>query len=135
MKKFLSIISILIIMLTTSACNPENKPSIIFNQRPITVENVRDMSSVFKPGTRIYYLILMPQVQHSRILDIQIIKKGAQEYLGYSSYMSRTIRLKNEEQKYFTDYMVINETGAFIMRVYSKDNPTKILTQAEFYVR
>ena len=123
------------IMLITSACNPENKPAIIFNQHPITVQNVRDMSSVFKPGTRIYYFILMPQIQHSRLLDIQIIKKGSREYLGYSDYMSRTIRLKDEEQKYFTDYMVINETGAFIMRVYSKDNPTKVLTQAEFYVR
>ena len=118
----------------TTGCNTD-KPAIIFNQRPITAENVMDMSTVFPVNTRIYYLILMPQIQNSRILDIQIIKKGSAEYLGYSQFMTRTIRLKNEEKKYYTDYIVISEKGAYIMKVYSKDNPQKVYTQAEFFVR
>ena len=77
----------------------------------------------------------MPKIQNSRILTIQIIKKGSAEYLGYSSYMTRTIRLKDEEQKYYTDYFVVNEKGAYIMKVYSNDNPQKVLTQAQFFVR
>ena len=77
----------------------------------------------------------MPQPQVSRILDIQVIQKGKQEYLGYSLYMTRTIKLRDEEQKYYTDYFVINERGAYIMKVYSRDNPQKVLTQAEFYVK
>lgn len=116
-----------------TACTP--KASILFNQRPITKNNVMDYSSVFQRGTRIYYLILMPEKQYSRYLNIQIIKKGSAEYLGYSLYMTRSIHLKDEEEKYFTDYIVINESGNYIMKVYSKDKPTIPLTQAEFYVK
>ena len=49
--------------------------------------------------------------------------------------MTRTIRLKDEEKKYYTDYFVINEKGAYIMKVYSNDNPQKVLTQAQFFVK
>jgi len=133
MKKIFVYLFLLILMLSTTACS--QKAGILFNQRPITKENVLDYSSCFKPGSRIYYLIIMPEVQRSRILNMQIIKKGSKEYLGYNLYMTRTIRLKNEEEKYFTDYIVVNDTGAYIMKIYSKDNPTKVLTQAEFYVK
>ena len=135
MKKIILLLTLLMMMFTVSACDYPDKPAILFNQRPITKENVMDMSSEFAPNTRIYYLILMPQVQNSRFLDIQIIKKGSNEYLGYSLYMTRTIRLKDEEQKYYTDYFVLSEKGAYIMKVFSHDNPAKVYTQAEFYVK
>ena len=134
MKKLIFTFFILTIIFFSAACT-EDKPGILFNQKPITVQNVTDISTVFAPGTRIYYLILMPQIQNSRILTIQIIKKGSAEYLGYSLYMTRTIRLKDEEKKYYTDYFVINEKGAYIMKVYSNDNPQKVLTQAQFFVK
>lgn len=133
MKKFLLLSLSLFIFLGLTACTP--KASILFNRHPITKNNVMDYSSVFQKGTRIYYLILMPEKQYSRYLNIQIIKKGSAEYLGYSLYMTRSVRLKDEEEKYFTDYIVINESGNYIMKVYSKDKPTTPLTQAEFYVK
>lgn len=133
MKKFLLLSLSLFILLGLTACTP--KASILFNRHPITKNNVMDYSSVFQKGTRIYYLILMPKKQYSRYLNIQIIKKGSAEYLGYSLYMTRSVRLKDEEEKYFTDYIVINESGNYIMKVYSKDKPTVPLTQAEFYVK
>lgn len=133
MKKFLLLSLSLFIFLGLTACTP--KAYILFNQRPITQNNVMDYSSVFQKGTRIYYLILMPEKQYSRYLNIQIIQKGSAEYLGYSLYMTRSVRLKDEEEKYFTDYIVINESGNYIMKVYSKDKPTVPLTQAEFYVK
>lgn len=135
MKKIILSLLILMTMFFLTGCSRADKPAIIFNQHPITTQNVMDMSSAFPPNTRIYYLILMPQPQVSRILDIQVIQKGKQEYLGYSLYMTRTIKLRDEEQKYYTDYFVINERGAYIMKVYSRDNPQKVLTQAEFYVK
>lgn len=133
MKKFLLLSLSLFVILGLTACTP--KASILFNRHPITKNNVMDYSSVFQKGTRIYYLILMPEKQYSRYLNIQIIKKGSAEYLGYSLYMTRSVRLKDEEEKYFTDYIVINESGNYIMKVYSKDKPTVPLTQAEFYVK
>lgn len=133
MKNFWVFLVSVIVMFSTTACSP--KASILFNQHPITKENVTDYSSVFKAGHRIYYLILMPEIQRSKILNIQIIKKGSNDYLGYNLYMTRTVKLKNEEEKYYTDYFVINDKGAYIMKIYSKDNPTKVFTQAEFYVK
>ena len=138
MKKFLISFFILVAICLTTACDvidKPDKPAILFNRQPITEQNVMDMSSVFAPGTRIYYLILMPKTQVSQLLTIQVIKKGSKEYLGYSLFMTRTVRLKNEDERYYTDYMVINETGAYIMKVYSRDNPQQVLTQAEFYVK
>ena len=138
MKKFFISFFILIAICLTSACDvidKPDKPAILFNRQPITEQNIMDMSSVFVSGTRIYYLILMPKTQVSRFLTIQIIKKGSRDYLGYSLFMTRTIRLKNEEERYYTDYLVINEKGTYIMKVYSRDNPQKVLTQAEFYVK
>lgn len=133
MKSFFILCIGLILAFSTTGCS--QKAGILFNRQPITKENVMDYSSVFAPNTRIYYLILMPEFVHSRILKIQVIKKGSADYLGYNIYLTRTVRLKDEEDKYFTDYIVCNSKGAYIMKVYSKDNPTKVLTQAEFYVK
>ena len=135
MKKILLILVIFVFLLFTAACSYAEKAGILFNQHPITTQNVTDYSTVFAPGSRIYYLIIMPKIQNSRILTVQIIKKGSAEYLGYSLHMTRTIRLKDEEKKYYTDYFVINEKGAYIMKVYSNDKPQQVLTQAQFFVK
>ena len=77
MKKYFisGIFFVLFCMLCMCGCSATDKPAVIFNQRPITTQNVTDMSSVFAPNTRIYYLILMRKPQYSRLLDIKIIKK------------------------------------------------------------
>ena len=134
MKKFLLILTCLFIMLSTSACS--DRAGILFNQNPIAEKNVLDNSSVFYPGRRIYYLILLPKKVHSRYLYIQVVKKD-NDYgrLGYTLYWTKNIRLKDEEVNYFTDYFVIGEEGYYIMQVYSKDKPTKKLAVSEFYVQ
>jgi hypothetical protein len=93
-----------------------------------------DNSFTFKPGQRVYYLILLPKTVHSRFLFIQVIKKGSADRLGYELYWADTVRLMDEQVYYYTDYIVLNERGTYVMRVYSKDNPTKVLTTAQFFV-
>jgi hypothetical protein len=121
-------------MLLTCGCNSD-KASILFNRHPITEKNVYDNSVVFPVGTRIYYLILMPKKVESRYIYVQVIKKD-NEYgqFGYKLIWTKNIRLKDEEVNYYTDYVVLNEKGYYIMKVYSKDNPQKVLTSAEFRV-
>ena len=98
-------------------------------------KNIYDYSTVFQRGSRIYYVILMPKKVESRYLYIQIVKKDNKYgQFGYNLIQTRNIRLKDEEVNYFTDYFVLNEDGYYFMRVYSKDNPHKILASAEFYV-
>lgn len=134
MKKFFLIFICTLVMFMTSACS--DKAGILFNNNPITEKNVLDNSVKFMTGQRIYYLILVPKKVRSRYLYIQVVKKD-NDYgrLGYDLYWSRNVRLKDEEVNYFTDYVVINQKGFYIMQVYSKDNPTKRLAAAEFYVQ
>ena len=77
----------------------------------------------------------MPEKVESRYIYIQIVKKD-NDYgrLGYKLIQTRDIRLKDEEVHYFTDYLVLNEPGYYFMKVYSKDNPHKVLAASEFYV-
>lgn len=135
MKKIILFFTTLLLMFTTAACTTD-KPAILFNKNPITKETVMDYSTVFKPDVRIYYLILLPKKVHSRFIYIQIIKKdNSQERLGYKLYWANTVRLKDEQVFYYDDYIVISQPGAYIMKVYSKDNPTVPLTMAQFFVR
>lgn len=133
MKKLLSFL--LLIMLFATGCARYDKPAILFNRHPISEKNVYDYSVIFPIGARVYYLILMPKKVQSRYIYIQVIKKdNSYGRLGYNLIWTRDVRLKDEEVNYFTDYLVLNEKGFYIMKVYSKDNPQKVLTSAEFRV-
>lgn len=134
MKKLILFCLLLLLLTLTTACT-RDKAAILFNKNPITKDNVYDHSKVFPLNSRIYYLILIPKKVESRYLFIQVIKKD-NDYgrLGYNLVWSRDVRLKDEEERFYYDYLVLNEKGFYIMKVYSKDNPQKVLTTAEFYV-
>ena len=78
----------------------------------------------------------MPQKVESRYLYIQVVKKD-NDYgqFGYKLVWTRDVRLKDEEINYFTDYFVLHDDGYYFMKVYSKDNPHKVLAAAEFSVQ
>ena len=96
MKKLFTVLAILAVMLMTSACQKQ-KAGILFNKYPITEETILNNEYVFKPNTRIYYLVVLPQKIHSRYAYLQIIKKGSNGIFGYNIYHGRDIRLKNEQ--------------------------------------
>ncbi len=135
MRKILFTVCILFIMLFTTACD-EEKPGILFNKYPITVDTVMGHEQVFERGTRIYYLVVMPQKIHSRFMYLQIVKKD-NDYgrLGYKVYYGKDIRLKDEQIYYYDDYIVINQSGNYVMQVFSRDNPRTPLTMNEFWVK
>ena len=135
MKTLVLLFSVLLTMFLTCACTSD-KASILFNKYPISEKNIYDYSKTFTVGRRIYYIVLMPKKVESRYLYIQIIKKD-NDYgqFGYKLHQTFNIRLKDEEVNYYTDYFVLNEKGFYIMKVYSKDNPHKVLAQADFYVK
>ncbi len=122
----------------TCACDSE-KSVILFNQHRFTPDTITSPSNtnVFKPGERIYYLITLPQPVETQMLLIQVVKLGggSEERLGYDLVWGNRVKLKDEQKHYYTDYIVLNGTGAYAMKVYSKDNPTKILTTGNFYVK
>lgn len=134
MKQFLIIILLLIITFITCGCD-NNKSYILFNKYPFTKDTMTSTTNIFKPNERIYYLITTPEPVQSKRLLIQVIKLGAHERLGYDLVWSKQVKIRDEQIYYYTDYFVLTSTGAYIMNVYSKDNPTKILTTNELYVR
>lgn len=70
------------------------------------------------------------------MIEIQIIKKdNSYQRLGYKLFWSRTAKLRDDQMYYYDDYVVIPEAGAYVMKVYSKDNPTKVLCMAQFFVK
>ena len=136
MKKLITIFVLFLVIFSTSACKKTDKAAILFNQEKITVENVMNYSSVFRPNQRIYYLVIIPKKIQTRSIEIQVIKKDNKyEQFGYKLAWSYSARLKDDQIYYYDDYVVLPETGDYIMKVYSKDNPTKMLCAAQFYVK
>ncbi len=131
-RLFLYIISMVVIS-TATACS-DTKPMILFNKNQITVETVMSNDTVFQPGERIYYLILLPKKVQTHNIYIQVIKKGSAGRLGYELFWTRNARLKEEQMYYYDDYVVLNQPGSYVMVVYSKDNPQKPLTMSPFIV-
>lgn len=137
-KYFLTTILLLCVGVFAPSCFGREKSVILFNKNPITQESILSQSNtnVFKPNERIYYLITLPKKNNSKMLLVQILKIGGEgERLGYELVWGKRVKLREEQPHYFTDYVVFNTTGAYAMRVYSRDNPTKVLTSAYFYVR
>ena len=125
----------------TCACEME-PAQLLFNKQPFRQDTMISGTNVFKSGERIYYLVTLPHSVESKRLLIQVVKTGGKtltgdpaDRLGYDLVWGKHVKLKDEQIYYYTDYLVFNETGAYIMTVYSRDNPTKILTSSQFYVK
>lgn len=137
MKKFLLIVITLFIAVFSCACD-KDKAVILFNKYRFTPQTINSNSNtnVFKPGERIYYLVTLPKPVESKLLMIQIVKEGGQgDRYGYELVWGKTVKIRDEQIYYYTNYIVLNQTGAYIMKVFSRDDPTKLLTSAYFYVR
>lgn len=136
MKKLIIFLITVFMTIFTCACDKEES-KILFNKHPFTSETITSTENVFKPGDKIYYLITLPQPVETRKLLIQVVKVGGDkdERLGYDLVWAKRVKLKDEQIYYFTDYVVFNQKGTYLMKVYSKDNPTKILTTSQFYVK
>ena len=133
MKKFL-VILLFCTSILLSGCS--DKSYIVFNHEAITPENVLAADYVFHPGERIYYLVTLPKPVVTRQLYIQVFKRDNKEMrYGYKLIYGKTVKLKDEQQYYYTDYFVFNETGLYEFKIYSKDEPTKELTSNIVQVR
>ena len=120
-------------MIFTTAC--EKQAYILFNKFPFSEETMSSTTNVFKPGEKIYYLVTTPKTVKTKRLLLQVIKMGKHERLGYETVWGKQVKVRDEQVFYYTDYFVFYEAGAYEMRAYSKDEPTKLLTTNNFYIR
>ena len=134
MKKLLLLLLILLISFFTSACD-KKESYILFNSMPFSQNTMTATKNVFKPGERIYYLVTTPKHVETQKLLIQVFKLGKDERLGYELVWGKMVKMRNEQVYYYTDYFTFNQTGAYLVKAYSKDYPTKVLTTNNFYIR
>ena len=135
MKKLVLCLAVFLIVFCTCGCN-RDKAAILFNRDKITVDNVMNYSTVFRPNERIYYFVIIPKKIKTRAINIQVIKKDNKYMtLGYNLYWSYSAVLKDDQMYYYDDYVVISQPGLYIMKVFSKDNPQKTLCMAQFLVQ
>ncbi len=135
MKKLFLILSVLLVSIFVNACSEKKEAYILFNKYPFTPETMMQTTNVFKPGERIYYLVTTPDTVQTKRLLIQVKKMGKEERLGYETVWGKQVKVRDEQVYYYTDYVVFNEKGAYVMQAYSKDEPTKMLSSNNFYIR
>lgn len=133
LQKLFLVVTLFLVMIFTSACNKQ--AYILFNKYPFSEETMSATTNVFKPGEKIYYLVTTPKTVKTKRLLLQVMKMGKHERLGYETVWGKQVKVRDEQVYYYTDYFVFNEAGAYEMRAYSKDEPTKLLTTNYFYVR
>ena len=109
---------------------------IVFNRAPVTRENVLDASYVFAKGERVYYLVTIPERSVTGRIYIQVFKRDNKEArYGYKLLYGKDVKLKQEEEFYYSDYFVFNEAGVYEFKVYNKDAPTKELASNIVQIR
>ncbi|MBO6256744.1 hypothetical protein J6N69_01740 [bacterium] len=133
LNMLLLLIAFTLVMIFTSACNKQ--AYILFNKYPFSEETMSATTNVFKPGEKIYYLVTTPKTVKTKRLLLQVMKMGKHERLGYETVWGKQVKVRDEQVYYYTDYFVFNEAGAYEMRAYSKDEPTKLLTANYFYIK
>lgn len=133
LQKLFLAVTLFLVMIFTSACSKQ--AYILFNKYPFSEETMCATTNVFKPGEKIYYLVTTPKTVKTKRLLLQVMKMGKHERLGYETVWGKQVKVRDEQVYYYTDYFVFNEAGAYEMRAYSKDEPTKLLTTNYFYVR
>ena len=134
MKKIFLYLLICVVMFFTTGCS-EKESYIVFNTRPINSQTITSSTNVFKPGERIYYLITTPKKIESQRILIQVVKLGKEERLGYELVWGKKVKMRDEQIYYYTDYLVFNEPGAYMMRAHSMDDPTKVFAANHFYIK
>ena len=133
LHKLFLLIALVFVMIFATAC--EKQAYILFNKFPFSEETMSSTTNVFKPGEKIYYLVTTPKTVKTKRLLLQVMKMGKHERLGYETVWGKQVKVRDEQVFYYTDYFVFHETGAYEMRAYSKDEPTKLLTTNNFYIR
>lgn len=87
MKRFLTLASVFLIMFLTSACTAD-KPAILFNKYPITEDTVMGYGNLFKPNTRIYYLVLLPEKILHVIFTFKLSKRTIKKAVSATKFIT-----------------------------------------------
>lgn len=134
-KKLLTVLSILFLAFISSACHRPDT-IILFNKYPITKDNLLENSSEFVAGKRIYYIFISEKPLETDSIRVRILKRDDKaNYEAIKLVYSNDFRLNKDQIYYYTDYIVMNETGYYCMLVYPTNKLDTPLIKADFRVK
>lgn len=109
---------------------------ILFNEQPITKENVLSNDKIFPVGNRVYYLFIAPKKMKNKYIRVQVFKMTDNAPWGGNEVVrTKDFRLMKDQKYYHTDYFTFYETGRYVMQVFSVDDYQHPLSIGDFYVR
>jgi len=133
MKNYFLLCTLLIFLLC--GCDRQ-KAAIFVSSKPIDAQNfeVSNMRSLFKPGQKIYYILLNPKPFLSSKIRLQILKvdyKGS--FFGVNLIRGRDIEIDKQKQ-YITGDFVIHQNGYYALRIFANDIYECPLAETHFQV-
>lgn len=133
-KKIFCLVLFCFLAVGLSGCNKQ-KAIILFNNNPITKETLLNNSTMFKVKKRIYYVFISQKPIESKFIRVIIQKREEKaDNLALKVVYSDDFRLNKDNVFYYTDYIVMEETGSYCMKVYAKNNLERPLAVADFKV-
>lgn len=135
MKKFLSLFIGFACAILLSGCHKPNT-IILFNKYPITKENFLQNSSEFDIGQKIYYLFITEKSLDTDMIRVRVIKRA--EKAGYEAInvvYSNDFRLRKDQIFYYSDYLIMNESGYYCMMIYASNRLDMPLYKADFRIK
>lgn len=122
-------------IVATTACN-KPKTLILFNNEPITKENLLSNSTQFVAGKKIHYLFITEKKLTSNLIRVRVLKKeGKVNIQPINVISSNDYRLNKDQLFYYSDYIVLNTAGDYCMVIYTLDALDKPLVMADFRVK
>lgn len=133
-KRKVSSILILLFCMFFAGCK-KNDPIILFNKQPITAETLLQNSMEFDLNRRIYYIFITQKPIKSDYIRVQIVKKDEKTGIGGLKIIyANDFKVYQDQIYYYTNYIVLHETGHYYMQIFSTDNFEKPLARSDFYV-
>lgn len=133
-KKFLIILTLFSAFFLTACETP--KTGILFNDCPITKENLLQNSTQFKVGKRFYYIFVTERQIETKFIRVKILKRDEKaNYAPIKVVYCNDFKLNSDQVFYYTDYLVMNDPGYYYMMVYAMNRLDKPLATADFQVK
>lgn len=134
-KKWLCLMLLLVCMFCSTACD-KSKTLILFNNYPITKENLLNNSTEFKMDKRIYYIFLTDKPLDTKMVRIKIYKRDEKANFQVTKVVfANDFRLQKDQVYYYNDYIVMHEAGYYYMTIFPINNMKKPLAAADFRVK
>lgn len=118
-----------------SGCGKQ-KTIILFNKYPITKENLLNNATQFPVDKRIYYIFMTQKPLDTKMVRVKIYKRDEKaNYHVTKLVLTVDSKLTKDQVYYYTDYIVMHDTGNYFMAVFAMNSMDKPLAVADFKVK